>query len=560
MMEKIIVLNSGGFDSVTLLHFVKENNPNAEITSLFFNYGQRNLSMEREKSRKVAEKLDVKHIEIDLPKFSWSNSSLYNQSDNQYEIKSQYLEMRNLIFISYALSLAEHLKATKIYMAMLKGGIYTDSNSDFIKTTKDYIKKILNIDFETPFSDLDKVEVAYFTKAFKVDFFNDFFSCNTPIDDGRGNLIPCGKCGDCEELKLIYNSLYKKELPINEWVSNDLYPSENFYKMFKEEPINELRLLITNNLKSKQLNLDELKKTIDEAVKLKIKNIHFSEKEPTINKDIFKVIDYIKKKNYPLTYSILTNEVNILKYEKEIKEAGFKRVNLNVDSLNLLSNKHLLDSINFLTTNEIPLQIIINTHTENYKKVNDIILNLFKNGVTDFYVRTLTPLYNNSHNLKILGIKELDKLYKDLDILTDNLTNIKVELKINTVWVRELLENVELEDNNALELSKTLIYVILSNGNKYLKENFLFYPEFYCDRYENKITLTPDGYLLGCETEVYSKYYDKISAGNIREKSLKELIEIGKEQQVNMIKRNVEMNGFYKIPPCFHNYYNVKGL
>ena len=41
-MEKIVVLNSGGFDSTVLLVDTVTKNPDCEIHSLYFSYGQLN--------------------------------------------------------------------------------------------------------------------------------------------------------------------------------------------------------------------------------------------------------------------------------------------------------------------------------------------------------------------------------------------------------------------------------------------------------------------------------------------------------------------------------------
>lgn len=216
MGEKIIVLNSGGFDSVTLLNLVCAEYPEAEITSLFFNYQQRNLEKEREKSREAVSKLNKKgakinHLEIDIPPIFWTNSSLYY---SEGDINNQYIEMRNLIFISYALSLAEHIKANKIYMAIIDGGNYTDTSKKFIRATKKYIKDILNIDYETPFLELTKIELSELVKKFNISL-EDSFSCNTPVKDDNGNLIPCGKCGDCKDLELVKKLLDNDEETIN---------------------------------------------------------------------------------------------------------------------------------------------------------------------------------------------------------------------------------------------------------------------------------------------------------------------------------------------------------
>ena len=43
---KIVTLNSGGFDSVVLAHYLRAQYPEAEIHCLFFDYGQRSKNLE----------------------------------------------------------------------------------------------------------------------------------------------------------------------------------------------------------------------------------------------------------------------------------------------------------------------------------------------------------------------------------------------------------------------------------------------------------------------------------------------------------------------------------
>ncbi len=91
--KQAVVLNSGGFDSVCLLHdVVNSYYYQDQVLSVFFNYGQVNLEKERECAKNVARKLNVKHMEIEIAPISWSNSAMYSKGDKEY------LEMRNLIF------------------------------------------------------------------------------------------------------------------------------------------------------------------------------------------------------------------------------------------------------------------------------------------------------------------------------------------------------------------------------------------------------------------------------------------------------------------------------
>ena len=50
--------------------------------------------------------------------------------------------------------------------------------------------------------------------------------------------------------------------------------------------------------------------------------------------------------------------------------------------------------------------------------------------------------------------------------------------------------------------------------------NYTIYLEDCCSRYTTQVTVTPDGYVLGCASEVSEPNYSKISAGNIKDDTL----------------------------------------
>ena len=79
MKEKIVVLNSGGFDSVCLCHWVRDNYPDAELHSLHFEYGNRNRIMETHCAKKVCRKLEMISHNVKIPKITWTRSTLYGR-------------------------------------------------------------------------------------------------------------------------------------------------------------------------------------------------------------------------------------------------------------------------------------------------------------------------------------------------------------------------------------------------------------------------------------------------------------------------------------------------
>lgn len=203
-MEKIVVLNSGGFDSVCLMNLVREMYPGYEIHSLFFEYGQ--YSNEVEYAKRVAEKIGAIFKEISLPIFDWTKNDFYMFDIKQG--KNEYIEMRNLVFLSYALSYAEAIGSKCIACAISIGSDrYYDTSKKFLDDFET-ISKSKGVSLWTPYSGKDKLDMFYDVVKFSVKI-GDFYSCNSPNGDGS----PCGKCDKCTEVKELYDFI--KEHKIN---------------------------------------------------------------------------------------------------------------------------------------------------------------------------------------------------------------------------------------------------------------------------------------------------------------------------------------------------------
>ena len=100
-MKKILCLNSGGFDSVVMLHYIRENFPDAEIDTLFFRWGQPSSSIEEECAMKSSLKVSNKPpIIMTVPSADIWGSVKMTQED-------QYIPMRNFVFISMAIALLD---------------------------------------------------------------------------------------------------------------------------------------------------------------------------------------------------------------------------------------------------------------------------------------------------------------------------------------------------------------------------------------------------------------------------------------------------------------------
>ena len=210
--DKVVAVCSGGFDSIVMLNDLVRN-PAYIVQVIFFDYGQKNAVKEETYIRYWVERLgiDKTSIGVTLPSLSWASTSMTGNSvvKDYSDTKAQYVPMRNLIFASYALSYAESIGATKIFMAILGGGTYPDTTQCFFDSLNE-IAGDVGIEFVTPFINHDKVYLLSRAIEYGVinkDGTNNFFSCNTPID-GK----PCGMCADCKVIQEMKSLFLNKPL------------------------------------------------------------------------------------------------------------------------------------------------------------------------------------------------------------------------------------------------------------------------------------------------------------------------------------------------------------
>jgi 7-cyano-7-deazaguanine synthase len=201
--EKTVILLSGGLDSATVLYqALKQGHGLQAIT---FTYGQRH-------SREVtsAQALCAKHtlplsvISLDLP---WKGSSLLDSClplpqrplGSQQVIPSTYVPARNLLFLSYALSLAEATGSSRILIganAVDYSG-YPDCRPEFFESCQQTFSLGTKTGVEgqpvrlvAPLLYLSKAQIV----RLGVDLglpFHLTWSCYS------GGEVPCARCESC---------------------------------------------------------------------------------------------------------------------------------------------------------------------------------------------------------------------------------------------------------------------------------------------------------------------------------------------------------------------------
>ena len=124
MVQKVVVIFSGGMDSFTVLNMAVKDG--YEVHALSFNYGQRH-SKELDYASRACKILGVAHKIIDISAINEliGGSSLTSDVDipeghyAEESMKSTVVPNRNMILLSMAVGYAVSLDANKVYYGCL---------------------------------------------------------------------------------------------------------------------------------------------------------------------------------------------------------------------------------------------------------------------------------------------------------------------------------------------------------------------------------------------------------------------------------------------------------
>lgn len=553
MNYDILALCSGGFDSIVMLNQIGVEMPEKRVLVLHFNYSQKNCRQELIKTKQVCDKFNMDLKVVSLPKFDWTQGDFYKEGFSGEN--KEYLEMRNMVFISYALSICESYKIPYMYMATLKSLGYYDTSEAFLSKVRG-IALDKGITLNTPFSEYSKFELTPLAFYYSVKK-DDFFTCDNPV-----NGEPCGKCPDCINIDSMFEDIDTK-IPIQSWVKHFDPSNSEFIELFKKSPIDEIRLLINNDCQlncshcyygfkdmvSERMKLDEYLSIFEQAKKLGINSFHYSGKEPLYDDFIFVLNKELRKIIPDAVCSVVTNGINVPKYIEQLKDGNFI-VCVSVDeieetSLVRTSKNVAYKAINSLVESDIPYQIFIDLHSNNYGHIDKILEFLYsKYNTTYFYLRNIVSIGNASNDdFPKLSVEQMNTAYVLAKKFAENHKDVQIAYNMGV----EHTYKVWLGDD--CELRKD-IDTVFSYANGFILDNLYLHPEAYCGKYETQITITPDGYVHGCASEVSCKCYDKISPGNIREYSLQDLIAKGKQLAIQTNLNEIDKDGKIKFFNC----------
>jgi len=199
-MKKAVVLLSGGMDSAVTLFIAKRGG--YEANCLTFDYGQRHKK-EVLFAKRLAEAAKSKCVilKISLP---WKKSALLDKNidvpenrdiTKNKEIPPTYVPARNTIFLSFALSYAEAIGASAVFIGAnaVDFSGYPDCRPEYYKAFNGLFKKatkLKGIKIAAPLLYKTKEEIVKLGRQLGVDF-DLTWSCY------KGGKRPCGVCDAC---------------------------------------------------------------------------------------------------------------------------------------------------------------------------------------------------------------------------------------------------------------------------------------------------------------------------------------------------------------------------
>ena len=200
MEKNSLIIVSGGMDSITLLHYRKE-----QISlAVTFDYGSNHNRRETEYAAYHCKSLDIEHIVIPLSFIhDYFKSSLLQGADAIPEghytaenMKSTVVPFRNGIMLAVACGIAESRGLDRVLIANHNGdhAIYPDCRENFIAAMGKAMEAgtYEHISIDAPFTDISKTDIALIGKRLGIDY-SKTYSCY------KGGEKHCGKCGTCVE-------------------------------------------------------------------------------------------------------------------------------------------------------------------------------------------------------------------------------------------------------------------------------------------------------------------------------------------------------------------------
>lgn len=199
---KTLVLLSGGMDSVTALHWARQEHE--VVGAVSFDYGAKHNHREIPLAAWHCAQSGVKHDIIDLDFVNRLFASDLLKSGGEVPeghyadetMKRTVVPFRNGIMLAIACGFAESREAEALVIAAHAGDhtIYPDCREPFMQGMAAAMREgtYARIELLSPFIHLDKAGIAKLGASLGVDY-GKTWSCY------KGGDLHCGKCGTCVE-------------------------------------------------------------------------------------------------------------------------------------------------------------------------------------------------------------------------------------------------------------------------------------------------------------------------------------------------------------------------
>ena len=199
---KVVVLCSGGMDSVTALYWARREHAVPAVVS--FDYGAKHNHREIPFAAEHAAQLGARHevIALDFVNRLFASDLLRSGGEipeGHYaaeNMRQTVVPFRNAIMLSIACGFAESVGAEGVAIAAHGGdhAIYPDCREEFMRAIGEAMRTgtYAGIKLLRPFITLDKAAIAAEGARLGVDFARTW-SCY------KGGALHCGKCGTCVE-------------------------------------------------------------------------------------------------------------------------------------------------------------------------------------------------------------------------------------------------------------------------------------------------------------------------------------------------------------------------
>lgn len=198
----VVVLCSGGMDSVVALHWARREHTVVAVAS--FDYGAKHNHQEIPFAAEHALSLGARHevIRLDFVDRLFASHLLKSGGtipEGHYEaenMKQTVVPFRNAIMLSIACGFAESVGAEGLVIAAHGGdhAIYPDCREDFMHAMSEAMRlgTYAGVKLLRPFIAMSKSDIAATGTRLNVNFARTW-SCY------KGEVIHCGKCGTCVE-------------------------------------------------------------------------------------------------------------------------------------------------------------------------------------------------------------------------------------------------------------------------------------------------------------------------------------------------------------------------